>query len=1139
MKSTLRHPVIFLSRILAALALLGMLAVGAFGQERAKASPGSLQATFSGQTLLSGTVKAQLLSAPPKAPWQLRRKVDGLDRDGDGMPDRNYVPPVPEGPIVQPAGGPPAPPVLVGPNQKEGVGARANTDSLTLGTLTSLNAAATSNSTSVVLEPTTASNGNVVMYAANWFAAISNNGGSTFSYINPYTLFPASDGGFCCDQVLQYIPSIDRFVWLLQYVKNGSSENRQRIATASTAQALAGTWNYVDITSQSLSLPNQWLDYPAMGVSAGNLYLTTNVFNSADSFTRSVCIRFTLPDVADAGGINFVGFSVNDTGSLHPAQAAGTRAFIAAHNNNSSLRVIHWDDGVANAVSHSVSVPNWSSGPYSSATPAGYNWLARVDSRITAATVVGNEVWFGWTAAAGGAYSLPQPYINIVRVDGTTFAYLGDDRLIQFGANAAAAYPSMHTNSNGEVGITYAYGGAGVANPNTAMGFLTGGDRRQFGMTGGTHGPSAQVWGDYLTIRPDGANPKLFSATGYALVGGTTDNFSVPIYVRFGRASDLAGTIQTDIYEADDTTGTAKTLASGQTQYRNIHAVANLDHATFTLAAPANINLATDGATGDTVMYLYGPNNPATLVTSDDDSGNGNFSLITRTLAPGTYWVKIEEFGNTDTLPAYSLALTAATISLQVTSPNGGESWATNSNQTITWNSANVAGNVNIEFSSNGGSNYASVVANTPNDGSHSWTVPNSPTTQGRIRVTAVDNSISDQSDANFSLVTSSITVSSPNGGESWTAGTNQNITWNSVGVSGNVLLEYSTNAGSSWTTIAASTTNDGTETWTVPNTPTSQARVRVTSVSAPSVLDQSNANFTILAPPSVITVTAPNGGQTLVGGASVNITWTSSNVTGNVQLQWSSDGGSTWSFIVDTANDGTESWTVPMVATTQGRVRVTALNGSAADASDANFTIVLPSITVNSPNGGESYPINTAQTITWSHVAVVGNVRLEYSLDGGATWVSINANTANDGTEPWTTPATPNTQARVRVSALNGSASDTSNGNFSVTYTGGILKTPARLNFGTVKRLKPKTVKAVIENKSKTQNLIVSFAISGAPFSLPAGTGPVTILPKKKITVFVLFTPPAIGDYVGTLIVNSSDPLFPAKAIPTMGKAR
>lgn len=88
--------------------------------------------------------------------------------------------------------------------------------------------------------------------------------------------------------------------------------------------------------------------------------------------------------------------------------------------------------------------------------------------------------------------------------------------------------------------------------------------------------------------------------------------------------------------------------------------------------------------------------------------------------------------------------------------------------------------------------------------------------------------------------------VQTPNGGEVWYADENYDITWNSVGFSGNVKLEYSTNSGSNWSTIESSTANDGSYTWTVPNIPGDANRVRVSDAADGSPRDASDADFSI-----------------------------------------------------------------------------------------------------------------------------------------------------------------------------------------------------------------------------------------------------------------------------------------------------
>ncbi len=73
-------------------------------------------------------------------------------------------------------------------------------------------------------------------------------------------------------------------------------------------------------------------------------------------------------------------------------------------------------------------------------------------------------------------------------------------------------------------------------------------------------------------------------------------------------------------------------------------------------------------------------------------------------------------------------------------------SWVPGSTQTVTWNVAGTTGsgintaNVNILFSTNGGTTFTTLVSNTPNDGSQSITLPSTPAPNCRIMIEAVGN---------------------------------------------------------------------------------------------------------------------------------------------------------------------------------------------------------------------------------------------------------------------------------------------------------------------------------------------------------------------------------------------------------------
>jgi len=95
------------------------------------------------------------------------------------------------------------------------------------------------------------------------------------------------------------------------------------------------------------------------------------------------------------------------------------------------------------------------------------------------------------------------------------------------------------------------------------------------------------------------------------------------------------------------------------------------------------------------------------------------------------------------------------------------------------------------------------------------------------------------------------------------------------------------------------------------------------------------------------VTVTAPDGGETLTPGSARAVTWNAGGTgVSAVRLSLSTDSGATFGTIIaaSAANSGTYSWIVPDLATTTARVRVDGLdaNGTALafDVSNTDFKI-------------------------------------------------------------------------------------------------------------------------------------------------------------------------------------------------------
>ncbi len=140
--------------------------------------------------------------------------------------------------------------------------------------------------------------------------------------------------------------------------------------------------------------------------------------------------------------------------------------------------------------------------------------------------------------------------------------------------------------------------------------------------------------------------------------------------ISFGQSSTISGyTLRVawtegsvsqpgDSFEPDDSAASAKAIANGQTQNRSIHVIGDADWARFTVGAngATNLRIQTAGISGDTEMWLYGPNSTTQQLDYNDDAGGSTFSQVVRaSVPPGTYYIRVGEFGNDRIIPAYTL----------------------------------------------------------------------------------------------------------------------------------------------------------------------------------------------------------------------------------------------------------------------------------------------------------------------------------------------------------------------------------------------------------------------------------------------------------------------------------------------------
>nr|WP_314490915.1 zinc-dependent metalloprotease family protein [uncultured Chryseobacterium sp.] len=293
-------------------------------------------------------------------------------------------------------------------------------------------------------------------------------------------------------------------------------------------------------------------------------------------------------------------------------------------------------------------------------------------------------------------------------------------------------------------------------------------------------------------------------------------------------------------------------------------------------------------------------------------------------------------------------------------------------------------------------------------------------------------------------------TVSSQNSATTFAGGSSQTVTWNVAGTTANgvnaanVDILWSSNSGTTWTTLLAGTPNDGTQSITIPNATTTTGRIMVKG-SNHIFFDVNNANISVNAGSAVSDTTAPTAPALAASGTtstSTNLSWSGATdavgVTGYDVYQGSSLIGNTasatytvtglssatsYSFSVkakDAAGNASVSSNTVNVTTLSGGGTVTYCSAAATNTADEkignvtfgsinntstgtagyeNFTSVSTNVTRGTANTISITPVWTSTRYNEAYA-----VYIDYNGDGDFT---DSGELAWSKTASQTTPAT------------------------------------------------------------------------------------------------------------------------------------
>ena len=367
----------------------------------------------------------------------------------------------------------------------------------------------------------------------------------------------------------------------------------------------------------------------------------------------------------------------------------------------------------------------------------------------------------------------------------------------------------------------------------------------------------------------------------------------------------------------------------------------------------------------------------------------------------------------------HNLALTSLEYGLL--SPNGGEFWSAGSEHLIRWYYRGSEIDLQLQYTHNGGTDWIDIVITSSADWSFPWTTPLISSDQYRIRGIFFwnDTEYVMESETNFTVTSEQlpyITLTSPlDASIRWQTGKVYEISWVSSFVE-QVDIFLSIDNGLSWTGIASQVpAENGSFSWTVPDTPSNTARIRLQDSVHPFVDSISPVSFSLVK----LEFSDDLSGLELIGGEFFTLEF-SPFFSYRFRLFYSADNGNNWSIIENDLDQTYYTWLIPNINSDEVMLLLEDYYAPEINAQSTLFSINSP-ITLLSPNGGENLLSGTDYLIEWMTSDELTNVLIDYSPDYGFTWIPVTTvpYPAADGSYTWLVPDVFSTECLVKVKSV------------------------------------------------------------------------------------------------------------------------
>ncbi|MEO6901938.1 MAG: T9SS type A sorting domain-containing protein [Bacteroidia bacterium] len=386
--------------------------------------------------------------------------------------------------------------------------------------------------------------------------------------------------------------------------------------------------------------------------------------------------------------------------------------------------------------------------------------------------------------------------------------------------------------------------------------------------------------------------------------------------------------------------------------------------------------------------------------------------------------IRISKYNEAQIKDSTKLFTIVADTNLAITYPKGGESFAPGALCTILWNTTGVIPKVSLFYSINDGLTWETLDVswlslNIDNNGFYRWIIPATLPIASKCKIKIINSDKECEVAESFINISNnpSISIINPQRNEIWYVSKTHLLKWSSYNLpSPNVNIDLSFDNGKNWQMVDSNYYSASDTRYVLtPNNITDQAMIRVSATNDTSIKDFVNLKIHICS----ATVLNIVDGENLTACTTKKIIWTQKGFDGVVYIDYSIDGGKKWSYVdngYSTNDTGTYYWLVPITPSTQTRIRIR--DGGLIDieaVSPINFTITTDSvemINITSPKGGESFSVNSVQSVEWNTKGNIGNVSIQFSTDGGLYWYYLrdlnfkeSFNLSNTGSFNWVIP--------------------------------------------------------------------------------------------------------------------------------------